>query len=85
MQLPARNDGLLLCSELTAEQLLSLELIWRHDTGDGYYLLPVHRQEVLLHVQAAMVSHNWVANCTDTPGMLDPAAVATEIAPMLAG
>ena len=65
MQLLAGTDGLLLCPELPAEKLLGLKLVWRHDAGDGDDLVPVHWQDVLLHIQAAMVSHNWIAHCTD--------------------
>ena len=73
MQLLARSNGLSLCSELPAEKLLGLKLIWRHDAGDWDYLVPVHWQDVLLHIQAAVVSHNWIADCTNTLGRLNRA------------
>ena len=73
MQLLARSDGLSLCAELPAEKLLGLKLIWRHDAGDGDYLVPVHWQDVLLHIQAAVISHDWIADCTYTLGRLSHA------------
>ena len=79
MQLLARSDGLSLCSELPAEELLGLKLIWRHDAGDGDYLVLVHWQDVLLHIQPAVVSHDWIADCTDTLGRLSRAGAGVAI------